>query len=67
MLVDTTATGRTGEDFALRLLEHGVPVMAGSTFGDQAKDFIRLSLTVENDKLAEAVRRMISYADSLAG
>ncbi|MEN0040723.1 MAG: pyridoxal phosphate-dependent aminotransferase [Pseudomonadota bacterium] len=58
MLVDVSAAGMDGESFARKALDHGVSVMPGSSFGSQAKDFIRLSLTVLEDDLREAARRL---------
>ncbi len=63
MLVDVTASGLDGESFAKQLLDHGVAVMPGSSFGNQARHFIRLSLTVDETLLAEAARRMVSFTN----
>ncbi len=66
LLVDVSATGLDGADFASRLLEEKhVAVMPGSSFGDQAAGFIRLSLTVADDVLSEATDRIAAFADSL--
>ena len=65
MVVDVSATGMDGKAFAHRLLEFGVAVMPGDSFGTQAKDFIRLSLTVEDEALRAAVNRIIKCAESL--
>ena len=65
MLVDVSATGLTGEAFARGLLNHGVGVMPGSAFGKQAQGFVRLSLTVPDETLKEAARRMAQYAQNL--
>ena len=62
MLVDVSATGLDGNAFANQMLEHGVSVMPGDSFGDQAKNFIRLSLTVPDEKLRTAANRMINCA-----
>lgn len=66
LLVDVSATGLSGAEFASRLLEEKqVAVMPGSSFGDQAAGFIRLSLTVADDVLSEATDRIAAFADSL--
>lgn len=66
LLIDVRATGLDGETFAARLLEdHHVAVMPGSSFGDEAAGFIRLSLTVADDVLAEAAGRIAAFADTL--
>ncbi|MDD9908202.1 MAG: pyridoxal phosphate-dependent aminotransferase [Ahrensia sp.] len=62
MLVDVSATGLDGEAFARRLLENGVSVMPGTSFGTQAASFVRLSLTVPEDRLLEAAQRMVAMA-----
>lgn len=62
MLIDVRGTGLDGETFALRLLrERHVAVMPGSSFGKEANGFIRLSLTVPDDLLAEAAARIDSF------
>ena len=65
MLIDVSASGLTGEDFAMKLLDSGVSVMPGSSFGSQCEKFIRLSLTVDNDKLKTAAQRIIAFASSI--
>ncbi|KQV44009.1 MULTISPECIES: pyridoxal phosphate-dependent aminotransferase [unclassified Rhizobium] len=67
ILLDVSGTGLRGEDFALRLLEEeGVAVMPGSSFGDQAADYVRLSLTVPEDRIEEACGRIIRLAARLS-
>ena len=65
MLVDVSASGLNGEDFAMALIDHGVGVMPGTSFGDQAKNLIRLSLTVPDKILEQAAQRIVSFATSL--
>ena len=67
MLVDVSATGKTGAEFADALLDFGVAVMPGSSFGDQAGDFIRLSLTVADEDLQKAADRIVNCAKSVGG
>lgn len=64
MLVDVSATGLSGAEFATRLLDCGVAVMPGDVFGDQASALIRISLTVADDQLARAAQRLVSFANS---
>jgi arginine:pyruvate transaminase len=67
IVVDVGATGLTGYEFAARLLEEQhVAVMPGSSFGEAARNLIRVSLTVSDDMLAEAADRMIQIANMLA-
>ncbi len=66
ILVDVGATGLSGEAFAWALLtEQQVAVMPGSSFGEEARDFIRISLTVPDERLETAARRMAELARSL--
>lgn len=67
VVVDVTATGLGGAEYAWELLrKEQVAVMPGSSFGHQAAGFIRISLTVPDDVLEEAVKRMASLAGKLA-
>ncbi len=65
MLVNVSATGLDGSKFASRLLDFGVAVMPGDSFGSQAYDFIRLSLTVEDETLRRAALRIVNCAETL--
>ncbi|MBE3637191.1 pyridoxal phosphate-dependent aminotransferase [Mangrovicoccus algicola] len=66
MMVDVSATGLGGEAFAWRLLEEeAVAVMPGDSFGTEAAHLIRLGLTLPDDELAEAVRRIAALAERL--
>ncbi|WP_377292612.1 pyridoxal phosphate-dependent aminotransferase [Rhizobium sp. SG2393] len=66
IVVDVSATGLDGEAFAWRLLEEeGVAVMPGSSFGEQARDFVRISLTVADARIDEACRRITALAAQL--
>ncbi|MNL49215.1 Arginine--pyruvate transaminase AruH [compost metagenome] len=63
-LIDVSATGMTGEAFAWALLEEeGVAVMPGSSFGDEAQNFLRVSLTVPDKDIDEACRRITALAE----
>ena len=67
MLIDIRATGLSGTAFADALLdEERVAVMPGESFGERAAGFIRLSLTVPDESLAEACRRIGALAERLA-
>jgi arginine:pyruvate transaminase len=62
-LVDVRSTGMSGEAFAMGLLTaKGVAVMPGESFGLALAGWIRLSLTVADDRLAEACARILDYA-----
>ncbi len=66
IVADVAGTGLTGEHFAWRLLDAGVAVMPGSSFGDSATSLIRLSLTVPDANIEEACRRIAGFVDALA-
>jgi arginine:pyruvate transaminase len=62
-MVDVAGTGLDGEAFAWRLLdEEKVSVMPGSSFGQQARSHIRVSLAADETVLAEAAERMVRLA-----
>ena len=67
IMIDVSRTGLDGESFAWKLLEEqGVAVMPGSSFGENAPDLIRVALTVPDEQLKEAIRRLHSFADACA-
>ena len=64
LLADIRRTGLSGEEFAFGLLENEkVAVMPGESFGEQINGFIRLSLTVSDDLIVEASRRIKRFAE----
>ncbi|WP_110686714.1 pyridoxal phosphate-dependent aminotransferase [Salinicola aestuarinus] len=67
LMIDVSRTGLDGEAFAEQLLErHDVAVMPGISFGESAAGLVRVALTVPDDTLLEAVRRMGCLCDELA-
>ena len=66
LLLDVTGTGVDGAAFAAAALDHGVAVMPGDSFGAQARGFVRLSLTVDEGRLAEGARRLLACAEAVA-
>ncbi len=65
ILADISGTGLNGETFAWALLEAGVAVMPGSSFGANAADLIRLSLTVPDDAVISACARIADFVAAL--
>ncbi|MCC0034438.1 MAG: pyridoxal phosphate-dependent aminotransferase [Hoeflea sp.] len=65
IILDVSGTGLYGEDFAWRLLEAGVAVMPGSSFGENAGKLVRLSLTVPDESVVEACNRIARFVESL--
>lgn len=65
-LVDVRATGMGSEEFALALLAAaGVAVMPGASFGATLDGWLRVSLTIADEHLAEAAARMGEFAAGL--
>ena len=66
ILIDIAQTSLDCSQFSWRLLEeYNVAVMPGSSFGDQAKNFIRISLTVPDKELISAVDRISAFTKDL--
>lgn len=64
MMVDIRRTGLSTQAFADRLLaEYNVSVLSGEAFGPSAAGFVRLSLTVEADRLRDACQRLERCAE----
>ena len=67
VMLDIRATGLSGEDFALALLdERHVAVMPGESFGAAAAGHVRLGLTVADDRLKAAVAALLDFAATRA-
>ncbi|WP_417410907.1 pyridoxal phosphate-dependent aminotransferase [Hoeflea sp.] len=65
IVFDVSGTGLDGETFAWRLLEAGVAVMPGSSFGENAGKLIRLSLTVPDESVVEACSRISNFVEHI--
>lgn len=66
VMLDIRATGLSGDEFAARLLEaEHVAVMPGESFGRAASGHLRVALTLPDDLFAEAIARLIRFADGL--
>ncbi|MEP3435224.1 MAG: pyridoxal phosphate-dependent aminotransferase [Hoeflea sp.] len=65
IVLDVSGTGLDGESFAWRLLEAGVAVMPGSSFGANAGALVRLSLTVPDESVVEACARIKRFVEGL--
>ena len=65
-LIDVSATGMNGRDYAFHLLEHGkVAVMPGSSFGATLDNWVRVALTVDDQSFAAACDRIVEHAAQL--
>lgn len=65
-MVDIRDTGLSSGDFAWRLLaDQGVSVLDGSAFGSSAAGYLRLSYTLDDDRLADACHRIDAFCRCL--
>lgn len=63
LMLDIRRTGLTGRAFAEALLDaHHIAVMPGESFGSSAAGHVRVALTVEDDRLVEAVHTLCRFA-----
>ncbi|MEM9576160.1 MAG: aminotransferase class I/II-fold pyridoxal phosphate-dependent enzyme [Pseudomonadota bacterium] len=67
LMLDVRATGMTGEAFAHDLLDtHNIAVMPGESFGASAAGHIRVAMTVDDDRFAEALATLLRHAETRA-
>ena len=67
VMVDVRKTGFSGEDFARKLLaEEAVVTMPGESFGAGGAGHLRVALTVDEDQITEACKRIVRLAEKLA-
>jgi aspartate/methionine/tyrosine aminotransferase len=68
VLLDIRGTGLGAETFARQLLmQEQVAVLPCDSFGPSAAGHLRISLTAAETRLAEAGRRIVRFARSIAG
>lgn len=66
ILADIRATGLSGQEFAMRLLEEElVAVMPGESFGDNLAGYLRMSLSIADDKIDAACAGIVRLASRL--
>jgi arginine:pyruvate transaminase len=66
ILADIRATGLSGNDFAMRLLEEElVAVMPGESFGGNLAGYLRMSLSIADDKIDAACAGIVRLASRL--
>lgn len=65
LMLDVHATGLSGVEFAHSLLDtHQIAVMPGESFGQAAQGHIRVALTVDDDRLTQALYTLVAHAKS---
>lgn len=66
IMVDVRPTGLSGEDFAWKLLkDENVVTMPGESFGAGGTGHVRVALTIAEDQIAEAAKRIVRLAERL--
>jgi len=64
VMLDIRPTGMSGEDFALALLEQEkIACMPGESFGEAAAGHLRVALTIDDDEMVSALRRLRDFAE----
>ncbi|MDP7186816.1 MAG: aminotransferase class I/II-fold pyridoxal phosphate-dependent enzyme [Paracoccaceae bacterium] len=64
MMLDIRNTGMSGDEFANALLEkHHIAVMPGESFGDAAAGHLRVALTVDDQRLEQALKTLVRFAE----
>jgi arginine:pyruvate transaminase len=66
IMVDVRRLGLSGIEFGTRLLDEGVVVMPGESFGAGGAGHVRIGLTAKEPELAEACRRIARLAQRCA-
>lgn len=67
VMLDVRDTGMSGEEFAMALLERErIAVMPGESFGRAAAGHVRVALTIADDDMVAALRRLAAFAGDLA-
>lgn len=67
VMLDIRATGLSGEAFALALLDaEKIAVMPGESFGTAAAGHVRVALTIDDEAMVDALRRLAAFAAKLA-
>lgn len=66
LMLDIRATGLTGEDFALALLDKKrIAVMPGESFGQAAAGHIRVAMTVDDTLFSSALTDILAFAHDI--
>ncbi len=66
LMLDIRATGLTGEDFALTLLDKKrIAVMPGESFGQAAAGHIRVAMTVDDTRFSSALTDILAFAHDI--
>ena len=67
VMLDVRATGMSGEGFANALLDaERIAVMPGESFGKAAAGHIRVAMTIDDERYADALSRLLAFATTHA-
>ncbi len=67
-MLDLRATGMSGQEFSNALLdEHHIATMPGESFGDAGAGHVRVAMTINDDRYAEALKTLMAFAAEKAG
>lgn len=62
-MIDISSTNMSGQEYAHDLLDRfDVAVMPGSSFGTTVENWVRVALTIDDDRFAEACNRIIIHS-----
>ena len=65
LMLDIRSTGMTGEEFAFALLDaHHIAVMPGESFGQAAAGHIRVAMTIDDTRFAQALDTLCQFGKS---
>ena len=67
VMVDVSATGKSGMEFAMELLEeHSVATVPAVGLGDSCGDYIRISYAASDEDIQEGLRRMEAFVKAIS-
>ena len=67
MMLDISATGMSGQEFAFALLDaHHIAVMPGESFGAAAAGHVRVAMTIEDTAFEAALKTLCDFATTLS-
>ena len=66
LFIDITKTGMSSEEFAYGLLEEKhIAVVPGNAFNKAGEGYIRIACTLSEEKLIEAAKKIVDFADNI--
>lgn len=66
LMVDISQTGMRSEEFSLKLLQAAhVAVVPGVAYGNSCDKYVRIAFTLDEDKIAEGIRRISNFMQEL--